>query len=70
LAGQAAADWLRGDEDALNEYTSELRELFGSALNRALQRRKEILEQFTNNNTPSMAELRRSWIAYPEYWAA
>jgi len=70
LAGQAAADWLQGDEVALKEYTVELRDLFGPALDRALRRRSEILEQYMTNNEPSPAALRRGWIAYPEYWAA
>jgi digeranylgeranylglycerophospholipid reductase len=70
LAGQAAVDWLQGDEAALNEYTTELRDLFGPALDRALHRRSEILAQYTTNNEPSPAALRRGWIAYPEYWAA
>ncbi len=70
LAGQAAADWLLGNETAFNDYTEELRDLFGTALDRALRRRNEILEQYIIEKNPSPAALRRSWIAYPEYWAA
>jgi len=70
LAGQAAADWLHGNETAFKDYTEELRDLFGTALDRALRRRNEILEQYVGEKNPSPAALRRSWIAYPEYWAA
>jgi len=57
LAGEAAA---RG---APESYQEELEDLFGPALDRALRRRRELLEQ-----VPSKAALRRGWIAYPEYW--
>ncbi len=70
LAGQAAADWLHGDKTALEQYTEELRDLFGPALDRALKRREEILAHYTSDIEPTPAALRRGWIAYPEYWAA
>ena len=57
LAGEAAA---RG---APESYQEELEDVFGAALERALRRRRELLEQ-----APSKASLRRGWIAYPEYW--
>lgn len=57
LAGEAAA---RGTPEA---YEEELHDIFGAALERALSRRRELLD-----GTPSKAALRRGWIAYPEYW--
>ena len=57
LAGEAAA----GGKAA--EYQEELEDLFGAALDRALRRRRELME-----SVPTRAALRRGWIAYPEYW--
>ena len=57
LAGEAAA---RGTPGA---YEEELRDVFGAMLERALRRRRELLD-----GTPTKAMLRRGWIAYPEYW--
>jgi len=57
LAGEAAA---RG---APERYQEELEDVFGPAQERALRRRRELLEK-----VPSKAALRRGWIAYPEYW--
>jgi geranylgeranyl reductase family protein len=70
LAGGAAADWLAGDGAALDDYTDEVAALFGSALDRALRRRREILACYETGGAPSPPALRRGWIAYPEYWAA
>jgi digeranylgeranylglycerophospholipid reductase len=70
IAGEAAADWLAGDEGALDDYAEELADLFKPALDRALTRRREILESYAEGRTPTPATLRRGWIAYPEYWAA
>ena len=57
LAGRAAA--MHAPED----YEQELEDLYGAALERALRRRRELL-----NAKPEKAALRRGWIAYPEYW--
>lgn len=57
LAGEAAA---RGSPEP---YVEELEDLFGASLDRALRRRRELLEQ-----VPTKAALRRGWIAYAEYW--
>jgi len=70
LAGEAAADWLDGDLDAPQNYHQDLTDLFGVSLERALERRRTLLSTYANNNTPSPAELRASWISYAEYWAA
>jgi geranylgeranyl reductase family protein len=57
LAGEAAAG---GTPEA---YEDELHDVFGAALERALRRRRALLDE-----TPTKAALRRGWIAYPEYW--
>jgi digeranylgeranylglycerophospholipid reductase len=70
MAGRAAADWLAGDAGALDDYAEDLADLFKPALDRALKRRREILDSYAGGETPTRAALRRGWIAYPEYWAA
>lgn len=57
LAGQAAA---RRDFRA---YEEELEDVYGAALERALQRRRELMRSPMQKD-----QLRRGWIAYPEYW--
>lgn len=64
LAGQAAAATLTGNTIAHLEYEEELENVFGAALARARQRRIALAAQ-----RPDKAALRRSWIAYPQYWA-
>jgi flavin-dependent dehydrogenase len=57
LAGEAA---VHGAREA---YEEELEDVYGAALDRALRRRRELLQ-----STPTKPALRRGWIAYPEYW--
>jgi digeranylgeranylglycerophospholipid reductase len=76
LAGEAARAILAGDAAAAHDYEDELRAVFGASLARALERRRALraaAEQGargTPNGAAVRAALRRSWIAYPEYWAA
>jgi digeranylgeranylglycerophospholipid reductase len=63
LAGEAAADFLAGEQRALERYAEDLDDLFGASLGRALRRRAELL-----SSLPEPAALRRGWIAYPQYW--
>jgi flavin-dependent dehydrogenase len=70
LAGKAAADWLAGGADAPADFAEEVADLFKGALDRALRRRREILQSYESGTGPTPAALRRGWIAYPEYWAA
>jgi digeranylgeranylglycerophospholipid reductase len=65
LAGAAAAATVAGDVAAYRGYEEELEEVFGAALARAKRRRDALAAA-----RPDKAELRRSWIAYPQYWAA
>jgi geranylgeranyl reductase family protein len=57
LAGAAAA------ARAFREYEEELEDVYRSALERALFRRRQLL-----HSNFEKAALRRGWIAYPEYW--
>jgi digeranylgeranylglycerophospholipid reductase len=70
LAGRAAAAALAGHEGALLDYAEELEDLFGPSLRRARRRREAMMAAFNGGGTPTPAELKRSWIAFPEYWAA
>lgn len=45
------------------QYEEELGDVYGAALERALRRRRELLE-----SSLSKPALRRGWIAYPQYW--
>ncbi|MCX7961256.1 MAG: NAD(P)/FAD-dependent oxidoreductase [Burkholderiales bacterium] len=58
LAGEAAAS------GGYHEYEEELRDVYARSLARALSRRRELLA----SAAPGKRELRRAWIAYPEYW--
>lgn len=69
LAGEAAARWIAGASDSPDDYAEEIEDLFGASLRRAVQRRRELGGAFAAS-TPQPADLRRGWIAYPEYWAA
>ncbi len=66
LAGAAAAQILCGKA---HSYAEDLEDLFGASLKRALKRRRELLAKFADGK-PDECDLRRGWIAYPEYWAA
>lgn len=64
LAGEAAAAFLAGDRAACLDYEDELEALFGAALARAVERRREL-----DASSAGTRDLRRAWIAYPEYWS-
>ncbi len=64
LAGEAAAAAVQGDRAACLDYEDELASVFGAALARAVARRRELAA-----SSADRAALRRSWIAYPEYWS-
>ncbi|MBU6444778.1 MAG: NAD(P)/FAD-dependent oxidoreductase [Alphaproteobacteria bacterium] len=66
LAGAAVAQILSGKA---HSYSEDLEDLFSASLARALARRRELLAKFECGK-PDERDLRRGWIAYPEYWAA
>jgi geranylgeranyl reductase family protein len=69
LAGLAAAAWLKGDGEALADYDDELGELFDASLGRARGHRLALMQAYRESGQLSRTALRRSWIAYPDYWA-
>ncbi len=73
-AGYAAARLVnhdpRTDDDPARDYADEIESLFGSALARALERRRALLNVYAHGAEPSPADLRKNWIAFPDYWAA
>lgn len=69
LAGEAAAAALRGKAGAGSDYAEELEDLYKASLDRALARRWQLLRVHAEGSGPSRADLQRSWIAFPQYWA-
>jgi geranylgeranyl reductase family protein len=57
LAGQAAAS------GKFEQYEEELEDVYHAALQRALERRRELMRSSMQKH-----HLRRGWIGYPEYW--
>lgn len=70
LAGEAAARVAAGRSNALDDYEEEIDALFGASLGRAVERRRRIMDIYVAGRVPGAAELKRGWIAFPEYWAA
>ena len=70
LAGEAAAAALGGARDAGHHYAEELEDLFKASLGRALARRQDLMRAYAGGGRPCRAQLQRSWIAFPQYWAA
>jgi digeranylgeranylglycerophospholipid reductase len=69
-AGTAAVAFLSGDAAAFAEYEEEMRDQFGPALSRAVQRRRDLQPLW---NTPAALQdttQRRGWIAFNEYFEA
>jgi geranylgeranyl reductase family protein len=65
LAGEAAADFVKGDLAALQFYADDIHDLYKNSLDHAVQRRRKIL----NNAESNADDLRRGWIAFDSYWA-
>jgi flavin-dependent dehydrogenase len=66
MAGESASRAIRHPERSSTEalqYQEALEDLFKPSLDRAVRRRRELLQ-----STPTRPALRRGWIAYPEYW--
>jgi digeranylgeranylglycerophospholipid reductase len=68
MAGRAAADFLHGRTQALDDYEEELGDIFDAALNRALRRRREVLACYDNGGRPDARALEDGWIGSPRYW--
>lgn len=70
-AGQAAVAWLKhNDSAALEDFEEDIRDQFEVAVSRAAQRRRW-LDKFWNTEEAHADPLhRKSWIAFPDYFAA
>jgi geranylgeranyl reductase family protein len=67
-AGEAIARHrLAGEEQALQEYQTEMRERYGASLRHAVERRRWLREQWQAGRYDTNT-LRRGWIACPEYF--
>jgi geranylgeranyl reductase family protein len=69
MAGEAGAKLAAGDESAAMAYREDLADMFEGSLARAVARR-EALMRIHAAQKPDPSDLRRAWIAFPEYWAA
>lgn len=69
-AGEAAAAWLDGDEEALEEYEEDVRDQFETSVARGVARRQELDRIWRTPAAAEDANLRRGWIAFDEYFAA
>jgi len=69
MAGAAAAELWQGRQAADAHYAQELADVFGASLERAVARRREALGAYADLCQPGRSDLRRGWIAFPEYWA-
>lgn len=70
LAGEAAAKAANGRAEAGEDYRQDLADIFEVSLARALARRQQLIDTYTTSAVPTSGDLRRGWIAFPEYWAA
>lgn len=68
LAGAAAARIAAGQAEAGQDYAEEVSDLFGPSIDLALKRRAEILGVYARGLKPGTGDLRRSWIAFDDYW--
>jgi flavin-dependent dehydrogenase len=68
-AGQAAAEYLAGDEEAFAEYEEDVRDQFEATLARAVQRRLYLEQHWRTVAANEDATMRRGWIAFDEYFS-
>ncbi len=69
-AGAAVAAWLAGDGDALADYEEDMRDQFGPALARAVERRQSLQNLWHTPAARLDDTQRRGWIAFDEYYEA
>ena len=67
-AGAAAARIVAGEPDAAEDYAEEVIDLFGPAIERALVRRRALMDIYDAGQVPAESDLKRNWIAFDEYW--
>ena len=69
-AGNAAVAFLNGDGGAFEEYEEDMRDQFGPALARAVERRRDLQPLWHTPAARQDATQRRGWIAFNEYFEA
>ena len=69
-AGQAAAELLGGDSQALESFAEDMRDEFEDSLTRAVARRRWLMERWHTPDAHLDATHKRGWIAFREYFAA
>lgn len=69
-AGQAAAELLGGDGQALESFAEDMRDEFEDSLARAVARRRWLMERWHTPEARLDATHKRGWIAFREYFAA
>jgi geranylgeranyl reductase family protein len=67
-AGASIARLLDGERDALTDYEDDVRDQFQATIDRAVARRRWMLEHWTRPAVREDALHRRGWIAFPEYF--
>jgi digeranylgeranylglycerophospholipid reductase len=70
MAGDAAAKLAADDADAAEIYREDLTDMFKASLTRAVARRQALMRVHETARQPESADLKRAWIAFPEYWSA
>ena len=68
-AGAAAARWLNGESRALSEFEEDLREEFGSTIERALAARRRMARYWGTPQASDDSVHKASWIAFDEYFS-
>ncbi|HUW98968.1 MAG TPA: NAD(P)/FAD-dependent oxidoreductase [Acidiferrobacter sp.] len=69
-AGQAAAEFIGGQANALAGYTDDMHDEFEDSLARAVVRRQWLMERWHTPDARLDATHKRGWIAFSEYFAA
>lgn len=67
-AGEAAAQWLAGEREALRAYDSDLREEYGPSLGRGLAARRHMSRLWRTPHAREDSAHRAGWIAFDEYF--
>ncbi len=66
MAGRAAAAWVRGNQQAFEDYDREWRSAFGPMMDKAAKRRKELETGWNRENFAKL--VRRCWVTCREYY--
>ncbi len=66
MAGRAAAAWVRGNQQAFEDYDRGWRSAFGPMMDKATKRRKELETSWDRENFAKL--VRKCWVACGEYY--